>query len=587
MTNGTKFPWDIMLLAALGLYFSTFMLSFAALPDTLGDTDNAMRLVQLRDYLQHGKWYDLHTDRLSPGAGYTSHWSRLPDLIMALLYWAVLPVSPVETAEWAVRAFYPGLWILPALVAISWFAFKLTGNRLAVIATLIIVALCATATVQFVAGRIDHHNAQIALSVICVVAAAFIQRDWRYGVVSGLSGALLLTIGLEALPFVVVAAVVIAIRYVFLSKESAGTRAFVLSLGVATLAGLAISLPPARWMETACDAIAFNFATPIAAGCLVMLVWAASQKLSASMVSRAAGVGLAGVLAAALFAVLDPACLRGPFGHVNPLVKPLWLDQVQEMQPLFTRGNADGNISNLLFIYPAVMAAMGSLWLLRKAEFRRSMPFLTMLAAFLVSLVLGLINLRMAAYIPWFASPLICVALFKFCETLGQRKALFAVPLFLALSPFAMEFWLTPVIKGLFASSNTITSAAIDCSTTKNFSTLAKLPKGLIMAELDMGSYLLANTPHSVVAAPYHRISDSILQDIRFFTSDSVQQARDVALKGNINYVLICNDSTTSQAANNASNLALDLRSGKVPAWLTTIPLEPGNPLQIYAVKDD
>ncbi len=586
-TKGGRFPWDIMLLAAVGLYLSTFMLSFEKLPLTLGDTDNAMRLVQLREFLQHGSWYDLHTDRLAPGLGYTSHWSRLPDVLMALIYKAVLPFSSVDTAEWAVRAFYPGLWIIPALFAISLFAFKVTGNRLVVVATLIIVALCATAGVQFVAGRIDHHNAQIALSLLAVVAASFTKLDWRYSIVAGLSSALLLTIGLEALPFVVVGAAVIALRYAAWGAEPKATTAYGLSFGAAILLGLAISLPPQHWLDTACDAIAFNFAAAIAAGCLVMFVWSSSDKLSATVISRSGGVGIAGGVAAVLFARLDPACLSGPFGHVNPLVKPLWLDHVQEMQPLFIVGNASGNVSNLLFVYPAALALFGSIWLFRKPALRNSVPFVTMFLAFLVSVVLGLLNLRMAAYIPWYAAPLMCVAAFEVANNLGRRKALYTLPLMLALSPFALEFWLTPAVSWLVLPVKSTAPLLADCAATKNFDAIAKLPKGLIMADLDMGSYLLALTPHSVVAAPYHRISDSILQDIQFFASDPLEQARDVAEKSGVDYVLICNEGGAPAALKQGANLGQDLRAGRLPGWLTPVLVEKGNPLQVYAVNHD
>jgi hypothetical protein len=590
MADGTKhgsFPWDIMLLAAIGLYLSTFMLSFEKLPLTLGDTDNAMRLVQLREFLAHGNWYDLHTDRLSPGLGYTSHWSRLPDLVMAMIYKVVLPFSSIETAEWAVRAFYPGLWIIPALIAISLFAFKVTGNRLVVVATLIIVALCATAGIQFVAGRIDHHNAQIALSLLAVVATSFIKLDWRYAIVAGLCSAMLLTIGLEALPFLMVSAAVIAIRYIVWNAEPKATKAYTLSFAGAILIGLAISLPPGRWLETACDSLAFNLAAPVTAGSLVLLIWANSQKLSTSITSRCVGVGLAAVVAAGIYAKLDPACLTGPFGHVNPLVKPLWLDHVQEMQPLFTWGNASGNLSNLLFVYPAMLALFGSIWLLRKPAFRTNVPLITMVLAFLVSLMLGLLNLRMAAYIPWYAAPLICVALFALAEDLGRRRTLYALPLMLALSPFALEFWLTPAVRWLVLPATSAASAQADCSASKNFDAVAKLPRGLIMAELDMGSYLLALTPHSVVAAPYHRISDSILQDIQFFATDTPEQARDVAEKSGIDYVLICNEGGVTPFAKQNANLGQELRAGRLPDWLTPVLVEKGNPLQVYAVNQD
>ncbi len=48
-------------------------------------TDDAMRLVQVRDLLAGQNWFDLTQHRLSPPAGVTMHWSRLIDLPLAAL----------------------------------------------------------------------------------------------------------------------------------------------------------------------------------------------------------------------------------------------------------------------------------------------------------------------------------------------------------------------------------------------------------------------------------------------------------------------------------------------------------------------
>src|SRR5260370_3100474 len=41
------------------------------------DADDAMRLVQVREFLSGRGWFDLHETRLNPPAGYDTHWSRL------------------------------------------------------------------------------------------------------------------------------------------------------------------------------------------------------------------------------------------------------------------------------------------------------------------------------------------------------------------------------------------------------------------------------------------------------------------------------------------------------------------------------
>ena len=49
------------------------------------DTDDAMRMVQVRDWLAGQGWYDLRALRLDPPAGTLMHWSRVVDLPLAAL----------------------------------------------------------------------------------------------------------------------------------------------------------------------------------------------------------------------------------------------------------------------------------------------------------------------------------------------------------------------------------------------------------------------------------------------------------------------------------------------------------------------
>src|SRR5260221_5117846 len=62
----------------------------------LGDTDDALRLVQGRELLAGRGWFDLHEPRLQPPIGYDTHWSRLIDAGLAglfLLFHSLLDTS--------------------------------------------------------------------------------------------------------------------------------------------------------------------------------------------------------------------------------------------------------------------------------------------------------------------------------------------------------------------------------------------------------------------------------------------------------------------------------------------------------------
>ena len=122
------------------------------------------------------------------------------------------------------------------------------------------------------------------------------------------------------------------------------------------------------------------------------------------------------------------------------------------------------------------------------------------------------------------------------------------------------------------------------CGQTADFAELSKLPQGLIMAELDLGPYILALSEHSVISAPYHRISNQILQTMHFFESNTVEEAHDIVKKQNIDYVVICNKKDREPKQSSAF-LGENIRARTLPTWLEALSGESKNPIEIYRVK--
>ena len=65
------------------------------------------------------------------------------------------------------------------------------------------------------------------------------------------------------------------------------------------------------------------------------------------------------------------------------------------------------------------------------------------------------------------------------------------------------------------------------------------LPAGLIAADIDFGPFLLALTPHSVLAAPYHRLSSGIIAAHEAFARRPDDARRMLARLG-VTYVVTC-----------------------------------------------
>src|SRR5690349_6713060 len=91
----------------------------------LGDTDDNMRMMQVRALLHGQGWYDLRQYRLNPPFGANIHWSRLVDLPIAGLILGLRPFLGGPPAErWAV-----GIAPLLPYLLLLW-STALTARRL-------------------------------------------------------------------------------------------------------------------------------------------------------------------------------------------------------------------------------------------------------------------------------------------------------------------------------------------------------------------------------------------------------------------------------------------------------------------------
>src|SRR5688500_14276177 len=82
----------------------------------LGDTDDNMRMMQVRALLEGQGWLDLRQYRLNPPVGADIHWSRLVDLPIAGLKLLLAPFLGGRVAEQWAAALAP---LLPMLVAMA------------------------------------------------------------------------------------------------------------------------------------------------------------------------------------------------------------------------------------------------------------------------------------------------------------------------------------------------------------------------------------------------------------------------------------------------------------------------------------
>src|SRR3954463_5153171 len=298
----------------------------------LPDTDDNMRIMQVRALLHGQGWYDLRQYRLNPPFGSNIHWSRLGDPPIAGLILSLRPFFGGPGAErWAV-AIAP---LLPYLLLL--FSVALTARRLVgpIVYPLAFLALffASSTNGMFLPERIDHHGWQLALLALSVSAIADPRRV-RGGLTLGISTALSLAIGLEMLIYLALAGVAMVLFWVDDAEERERLRAYAVSLGGGTALAFLVFASNDNW-NAVCDALSPVWLSDALLGSALMfaLAWVSPGDWKRRLIFAAA----AGVIVAAFHALMWPHCLQRLEG-VSPEVERLWLSHVREARPVYRHG---------------------------------------------------------------------------------------------------------------------------------------------------------------------------------------------------------------------------------------------------------
>ena len=540
-----------------------------------GDTDDAMRMVQVRSWLAGQGWYDLTAWRLDPPAGSLMHWSRLVDLpIAALIKWFSLGLPP-EAAERAARIAYP-LVLQLALLSVMALIGRVLGGARGATCGAVLVLLSGFMLGQFVPGRVDHHSMQILLLVSATgsLLAALDPARARMAVLAGVCMALSLAVSLENLPFFAAAGAILPVAWALSGSSQANAlRWFGLGLGGALVGAFGVFVPPSQWSVRACDAFSLVSLVPALTGALACAVLALATPKLTSTKARLGLLAVTGVVTLLPMALAHPEC-RDPFFGLDPLVRDLWLTNTTEARTL----------SQVLAIHPSAWpvlvlpSLLGLAGLMAAAFLTRGLERARWLA--LIPVVLA--GMATASWIIRAESSLAPIAVLGGLSPalwIWRRFEARSAPLGLGLAlaaclPFTGIGWalMAPIDDNLIEGQRLARAAA--CRQASAYAPLSAIPAGLIFAPMDAGSHLLAHTPHAVLGAPYHRNNRGNRLVIDAFLARP-GEARALVTGSGATYLAICPGQVQLEAtsARAPEGLAARLLAGEVPDWLAPVAL--------------
>jgi hypothetical protein len=186
----------------------------------------------------------------------------------------------------------------------------------------------------------------------------------------------------------------------------------------------------------------------------------------------------------------------------------------------------------------------------------------------------------MQDYVYWIGLPALGAAFSWLAAGLLRDLMAPSVAAGLLLSPVALGMSADAVTGAMTKPGPRLVSAGPHCFGPRGYGPLAALPPGVALAELDLGPFILVQTHHATVAAPYHRMWPVILAHHQAWNAPpSMAEARVRALGAT--YVVDCPPYPMVVDPGSFGDL---LRKGRVPPWLEPLS-RPGAVLSIYRLR--
>ncbi len=549
----------------------------------LGDTDDNMRMMQVRALLHGQDWFDLRQYRLNPPFGANIHWSRLVDLPIAAIILLARPFVGGADAERIAVAVAPMLPYLVLLFGVALTARRVIDRRAFFLPVLALI-VAGLSNSMFMPERIDHHGWQLALLAVSVAGLAD-PRGARGGITLGITTALSLAIGLEMLIYLAIAGAAVALFWAIDAGQRRRAIAYSVSLGGGVAFCFLVFASYANRLAV-CDALSPVWLSDIllASALLLGIAWFSP----ADWRVRFGLLAVAGVVIAAFHALAWPQCLGRP-ENVSPETYTLWLSHVREARPVYRQ---TWQVATLILALP-ITATIGWALLAWRNRidgdlFRRTIaawaPALTALLLLFWQVRTGpaaqMLAVVGAVAIIWVLAPYFERARNPFVQVVGLVSiALVGLG---AVVPLGIDY--APQRK-LTPREIQIERANRLCNFIGSYHPIALMPKGVVFTFIDLAPRLITVTHHDSIMGPYHRNGDQIVDAMKAFRG-SADEAHHIIEKYHSDYLLTCpmSSTTTIFTSEAPKGFYAQLEKGQVPAWLTPVELPKDSPFRMWRI---
>lgn len=559
----------------------------------LADNDDLVRLIQIRELLNHHKWNDMTLSAILMPETYVSHYSRLVDLPYFLIARTLTPFMGQDAALHLATLMWPGILLVIFALLSAHVLRRLYGDRLSIIDLILVTPIAATAVLEFTPGRIDHHNVQMILMLV-MLAGLFSPRP-AGGLLAGVAMAISMAVGLEGLPNIFLALSALAIHAVLLPEISARRLAWTGSgMAAASVPAAIASYGPHFAFQHYCDAFSAPWIMGFCGGGLVLALVPALWTMIGhdrghrAVCLRLSALAVPAALVSLAFALAFPDCLAGPYTLVDPLTRTLWLNRIAQERNIFAHDSS--MFANLVFLASGFSIALIAAFPLFLRKIRKGC------ADYLITYVLaaGCFLLFVAYFRSFnFASMFVMLTvpgaarLFRGeggeqVQDAGHRNKWRNAAL---ISPIVIVAALGLTVARHHSKLTALDALDGDNCDGADFSILNDLPPGKIMAPLGVSTVIAENFPqYTVEAMALHRAAPGIHRMLVTFTSS--HPADRMAALAPFDYLAVCARSHNATGYDQTPLYARLIRDEAV-AGLIPISGPKGSDFRVYRIRHD
>lgn len=577
------------LLAVLLLLALEALQGFPQLANPAGDNDSLLQLVEVRDLLGGQGWFDLHQYRMGLEGGFLMHWSRLLDapLALGILAASSLTGSPA-LAEHIVQIFWPSLQFWLAIFFVMRAARAFAGAP-AVLPAAVVGGAALYYIGIFSPGALDHHNVQLMLTLasLALLLEAPMHRPAAF--VAGICATLTLAIGMESAPYAGTLGAVVALLFLGTGDgERLIARDFGLGLAGASALVFAATIPVSSWGVAQCDTfsvVQFAVTGLAGSGLAIIASWKAANATAAR---RLISLALLAVALALLVGLLFPQCLAAPYADLDPRLRQIWLDHIEEAQSITQLVVDDPARAVARFATPLVAIVLMALRFSHGGWRRQD----SLVAALLVvALLVSAWEVRGSTFSIVFAVIPLSAWIAKWrqrAEASPSSGSVLRMAAAWLISVNAIWAGAAQAASSAFETAAPVSAAGINapCNSKASFATLGALAPTTVLAISNLGSPILAFTGHRVFAGPYHRnVAGNLLAFEALLGSPT--DAKAVVESHHVGIVALCRGNPESRlfAAKAPDGFLAGLMRGSVPEWLEPVAETRGAPLELYRVR--